>query len=296
MDAMAAIKETFFQECEEQLAELEAGLLAIVDGNSDPETVNAVFRAVHSIKGGAGAFKLDALVRFAHVFETALDLVRSGRLAPAPEVLKVMLRASDVLADLVRAARDGGQVDAEREASIREELAALAGAAGARAVAWRNRGRHLRGLGLSTPYAVDIAGRCRRRPIRPAIPSSSGSSPIASCTPRPTMPALLLRELGRLGTMHVTCDVSDVPPLAELDPEGAYLSWTIELETESEETAVREIFEFVDGDCTLDVQLAQPSIPELPAEIMEADPVVAAPAARAAKHRRRARRKRRRMR
>ena len=65
MDAMEAIKQTFFQECEEQLVELEVGLLGIQDGDSDPETVNAVFRAVHSIKGGARAFNLDELVHFA---------------------------------------------------------------------------------------------------------------------------------------------------------------------------------------------------------------------------------------
>jgi two-component system chemotaxis sensor kinase CheA len=59
---MNEIKEIFFQECEEQLAELETGLLALNDGDTDPETVNAVFRAVHSIKGGAGAFGLDDLV------------------------------------------------------------------------------------------------------------------------------------------------------------------------------------------------------------------------------------------
>jgi hypothetical protein len=56
---MNEIKEIFFQECEEQLAELESGLLKLNDGDRDPETVNAVFRAVHSIKGGAGAFGLD---------------------------------------------------------------------------------------------------------------------------------------------------------------------------------------------------------------------------------------------
>ena len=65
MDPMAAIRETFFQECEEQLAELEAGLILMESGTAEAETVNAVFRAVHSIKGGAGIFALDALVRFA---------------------------------------------------------------------------------------------------------------------------------------------------------------------------------------------------------------------------------------
>ena len=108
---MNEIKEIFFQECEEQLAELESGLLKMNDGDRDPETVNAVFRAVHSIKGGAGAFGLDDLVAFAHVFETTLDCVRSNKLEPTQDVLKVMLKSADVLADLTNAARDGGSVD-----------------------------------------------------------------------------------------------------------------------------------------------------------------------------------------
>ena len=62
---------------------------------------------MHSIKGGAGAFKLDALVSFAHVFETALDRVRSGSLAPDADGMKLFLRAADALADLVTASRDG---------------------------------------------------------------------------------------------------------------------------------------------------------------------------------------------
>lgn len=80
MDTMDEIRETFFLECEDLLQDLETGLTAIRDGDRDPEKVNSVFRAVHSIKGGAGAFALNDLVRFAHKFETTLDEVRAGRL------------------------------------------------------------------------------------------------------------------------------------------------------------------------------------------------------------------------
>ena len=64
-DPMAEIRASFFIECEELLEALQDGLQAMFDGARDDETVNVVFRAVHSIKGGAGAFGLDELVAFA---------------------------------------------------------------------------------------------------------------------------------------------------------------------------------------------------------------------------------------
>ncbi|MDD3838825.1 MAG: Hpt domain-containing protein, partial [Phenylobacterium sp.] len=111
MDPFESIKATFFQECEELLTDLESGLLAMEGGDKDAETINAVFRAVHSIKGGAGAFGLEELIRFAHVFETALDQIRSGVIEPTDEVVKILLRANDVLADHVQAARSDGAVE-----------------------------------------------------------------------------------------------------------------------------------------------------------------------------------------
>ncbi|HRO16476.1 MAG TPA: Hpt domain-containing protein, partial [Paracoccus sp. (in: a-proteobacteria)] len=119
-DNLAAIRQTFFQECEEQLAELEAGLIAIGDGMAEADTVNAVFRSVHSIKGGAGAFQFGDLVSFAHGFESVLDDLRADRLQARPEVVRLMLRASDTLADLVRAARDGAAPGTAWQSLLRE--------------------------------------------------------------------------------------------------------------------------------------------------------------------------------
>src|SRR5690606_27654932 len=120
----------FFQECEELLTDLESGLLAMEGGDKDAETINAVFRAVHSIKGGAGAFGLEELIRFAHVFETALDQIRSGVIEPTDEVVKILLRANDVLADHVQAARSDGAVEQSRSQAMLDELQALIGGDG----------------------------------------------------------------------------------------------------------------------------------------------------------------------
>ena len=108
-DPMAEIRASFFIECEELLEALQDGLQEMEeaeDGSEDPETINVVFRAVHSIKGGAGAFGLEPLVRFAHRYETVLDEVRNGVLHPDSDAMKLFFLAADHLSDLVRACRD----------------------------------------------------------------------------------------------------------------------------------------------------------------------------------------------
>ncbi|MGD0722652.1 MAG: chemotaxis protein CheA [Roseiarcus sp.] len=253
---MATIKLTFFQECEEQLVELEAGLLEMNEGNADSETVNAVFRAVHSIKGGAGAFKLDDLVRFAHIFETTLDQVRSGSLAPTPEVMKTVLRAADILADLVAAARDGTQVDEATWIPVLDEFRALSGGseeANAEAVEPLDFQPTLMTFDdLDLPEAAPAERRqnfaIRFKPKRELYANANEAT-------------VLLRELGRLGDMTVACDASALPLLADLEPDGAYFVWTIELETAKDEAAVREIFEFVDGDCELSIEAGTNAAP-----------------------------------
>ena len=260
MDPLAAIKVTFFQECEEQLAELEAGLLAMEEGDHDPEIVNAVFRAVHSIKGGAGAFSLEDLVRFSHVFETALDRIRSGAIEADQEAIKLLLRSADVLADHVRAARDGGTVDVGRSQSMAEALAALAEGDGS------NETEEDTGDGFGDfefkPVALDM-GEVAAEPAPTSTTLNVRFYPQAALYQKANESGLLLRELTRLGDIEVELDISGLPMLAELNPEDAYLGWTISVTGEAlTESALRDVFEWVDGDCYLDITQAGVAAPE----------------------------------
>ncbi len=264
---MNEIKEIFFQECEEQLAELESGLLKMNDGDRDPETVNAVFRAVHSIKGGAGAFGLDDLVAFAHVFETTLDCVRSNKLEPNQDVLKVMLKSADVLADLTNAARDGGSVDESRSRGLVKELEALANgempspSASVEAPAPKAAAK---AAPAPTPKPTDDSG------FQP-VPFSfddfggegdTGGMPTYEVIFKPRYElyskgndaTLLLRDLSRLGEMTIYCNTDDLPGLDELDPEGAYFFWNVTIKTDKGEDAIRTVFEFAEWDCELTVK------------------------------------------
>lgn len=126
------IQNIFFVECEESLEAAEAGLDAYQAGTQDDETINAIFRAVHSIKGGAGAFGYAALQAFTHSFETLLADVREGTVTMHAELVNELLIALDCLRDHVEAARSGGtppddavilaKLDAAHEAAGKEPV------------------------------------------------------------------------------------------------------------------------------------------------------------------------------
>jgi two-component system chemotaxis sensor kinase CheA len=247
---MAAIRQTFFQECEEQLSEMEMGLLAMDEGRTDSETVNAVFRAVHSIKGGAGAFKLTQLVQFAHTFETALDHVRSGKLVPAPEVMKIMLRAADVLADLVEASRDGREINEASYEAVATDVKGLTLVDGQEEVE--------EPIDFQ-PTVIDFGLPEISIEAAPEVTEAPSHEYHINFTPHPELYAnanetvLVLRELNRLGTMEAVCDASALPSLEDIDPSGAYFSWSIRLTSEHDTADVREVFEFVEGEADLSI-------------------------------------------
>ncbi|UAL11137.1 chemotaxis protein CheA [Caulobacter segnis] len=298
MDELEAIKVTFFQECEELLADLEGGLLAMEEGAGDLETVNAVFRAVHSIKGGAGAFGLEPLVRFAHVFETLLDAVRSGSVPNTVELAAVLLRASDILADHVSAARGLGDVDMGASAAMAAELeawtdpnAAPAPAAAAPAVvedaapapvaAADDDAMGDDDLGfVFVPQTITVEAQAADADLVPSNVWTVSIRPKSDLYRKANETALLLRELSRLGPIKATLDDSALPALEDLDPEAAFVTWSVRLETDEDEAAIREVFEFVDGDCDLDITRGEGKVEDAMASLLsvaEAAPEPVAP-------------------
>ncbi len=296
MDELEAIKVTFFQECEELLADLEGGLLAMQEGVGDIETVNAVFRAVHSIKGGAGAFGLEPLVRFAHVFETLLDAVRSGEVPNTVDLAAVMLRASDVLADHVSAARGMGDVDMAASAAMAAELKAWTDPSAA-PVATSPVVETVEApapvvvsddlddddLGFDfQPMTISIDAQAADAELIPDNVWTVSIRPKSDLYRKANETALLLRELSRLGPIVATMDDSALPTLEFLDAEAAYVTWSVRVETEDGEDAIREVFEFVDGDCDLEIVRGEAPVEAALANLLSTiEPPAAEPVAEA---------------
>ena len=256
MDPMEEIRETFFQECEELLEELEAGLITLEEGAGDGETVNAMFRAVHSIKGGAGAFGLDDLVRFAHRFETTLDEVRSERLEATEPVVKVFLRASDQLADLVAASRQGDACDTDGANAIISELEALVGEEGAapEPVAQEPAAEPSEDEADFMPLSLDMD-----LDLDDDGSADESHGVVIQFKPRRELyqngneTSRLFRSLEEFGEIEVECDDSTLPGLEQLDPEEAYLSWTVKVATSEDKDEIESVFEFVEEDCDIEI-------------------------------------------
>lgn len=250
IDPMAEIQASFFIECDELLEALQDGLNVIDEGTFDDETINVCFRAVHSMKGGAGAFGLEDLVRFAHRYETALDEVRKGNLTPGHEESLLFMRAADVLSDIVHASREGGTLDEAAVEPTLRDLEALAGGPQEE----EEEECDFQPLGLALDLPADDDAPSRFEIVFAPEPElfKSGNEPVH-----------LIRALGDLGDLSVRCDLGDAPDLAELDPDSAWISWHITLETDAQESDIAEAFEFVEGICTLEIVKESPSVPSL---------------------------------
>ncbi|WP_295552359.1 chemotaxis protein CheA, partial [uncultured Pseudacidovorax sp.] len=120
----------FVEEAREHLDVMESLLLALDPQQVDGETLNALFRAAHSIKGGAATFGLDEVTRLAHVAESLLDRVRDRRVALTPEIVDALLVADDVMRAQIAAFEGQPPVPAADVEAVRARLAALADTAG----------------------------------------------------------------------------------------------------------------------------------------------------------------------
>ena len=274
MSDLDDFKATYFDECSELMTELEEQFVVIEGGDRSSDRLNAVFRAIHSIKGGAGAFGFSDLVSFAHAYETLLDKVRDGRILLGPEVTALCIRANDIVADFIQAARQGkdapkGYGDEEKarfdalcngdedpSAAPMEDfdiefVPVMVDLDAKKAAAAE-----------LEPEAVPVIAEAANNPdafVAPPLAAEAGQweicfTPHSELYSRANDPLLLFRELASLGTSTVKAVLRNVPPLAEFEPFGVYCSWQITLVSPTvTEAAIREVFEFVDGNCDLTV-------------------------------------------
>jgi len=299
---MNEIEAIFFQECEEGLAGLKSCFAELSGDEQDPETINTIFRHVHSIKGGAGAFGLERLQKYAHEFESLLDLVRSGKIALDDDLLSLLVRAFDILSDHVASARS--HTDAPDDAAMIGQLIARCEGTPEPAVPEPTQAEtpseptapetgasaggddfddlmamlDLPDFGASQSETDDLSVAASTETtveseLEVSAPDSGVAeaggwlleyAPGARAFANGGEPLLVLRELHGLGAINRCCHTDSLPQLEALDASLGYLRWTMVLPSALAEDEIRSVFEFFEPDCYTLTPLAQPSAPEQP--------------------------------
>ena len=270
-DDLDDIQAIFFEECAEGLTTAESGLSAMNAGDVSAGVIAGVFRAVHSIKGGAGAFGHAALTAFSHRFENVLDEVRAGRIAPTPGVTHVLLAAFDILSDHVAAAQGTAALPADQ--AVLDQLDRVLATGGAPEPAPAQATVSAAAPATEAdPFGFEPVAAALNLDADPfgfepvsavlddldpaSIAEPAGSwrvsfAPSDAALANGAEPLLVVRELELLGGEVVAVDLSALPPLRDLGPESGYASWTLTLPASIEEGAIAECFDFVAPDSTM---------------------------------------------
>ncbi len=292
------IRTIFFAECEEALASAERALTICRSQPDNMDAVNDVFRSVHSIKGGAGAFGYTSLQVYTHGFETLLSDVRDGILPMTEDLLSLLLRALDLLGDHVARALEGSE--APDDSAMIAQLAAAQQGGGAAAPAEAAAApapveaapEPVAEVAPEAPVAAESSSAVDdllsfdldamlndiATDIAPAKPAWRVSmKPQASAMLNGGEPLLLLREVRALGEGTVRLDTSALPDLDSFDPAGAYLAWDVTLPGDVERDAIEDVFGFSGDD--LDVAIDSGGVEPAKAEAAaQPAPAAVAPA------------------
>jgi len=236
---------SFLEESFEGLELMESSLLNLEQG--DDETINSIFRAAHSIKGGAGTFGFQNVTEFTHLVETLLDEMRDGRRKIAQEDVELLLGSVDCMRLLIEAIRDETECD--------EDKIAVNAALLEKTLATSNN---------------DITEATSTTPIEETPESTSDTAswqiefiPDHHLVQTGNDPLLLFNALADLGDITLVANAKELPALNEMDAEELYLSWLLTLKSSASEDEIKEVFEWVEDECLLILTKEEQSEPEI---------------------------------
>ncbi len=230
---MSQFHEVFFEESFEGLDDMETGLLDLNVGEPDVETINTIFRAAHSIKGGSGTFGFTEIANFTHVLETLLDEMRAGDRMVSKEAIELLLQSVDVLRNMLTATRDSDELDVEATQSLQSKLEEL--------LSNNDSSSDSKGSSDNDAASENIEGW------------TIDFIPFENMFLTGNDPLRLIKELSELGELDVEVNDDKLPSFESFDFETCYLSWHMTLKVNVEKEKIVEIFEWVDGDCELEI-------------------------------------------
>jgi len=273
--------EAFFEESFEALDSMEAALLKLDIGAPDKELINTIFRVAHSIKGGSATFGFSDIASFTHSLETMLDELRSGAMQVTLAMSDLLLKSVDVMRAMLRAVQAKQPLDAQRISDLQFDLELMIAQKAPVPAAPVSAPPVAVAQAVAAPQPAPSTATVAQEPGRRWQISFR---PYRELFARGNDPLRMMRELAELGDLVVNVDAAALPPLSQLEPSECHLAWTLELTGEIGEEAIRQVFEWAEGDCELmiaEVPAVAATAVSTPAVIddnVAADAILSAPA------------------
>ncbi|WP_286888342.1 chemotaxis protein CheA [Pseudoalteromonas sp. ESRF-bin5] len=225
--------EVFFEESFEGLDTMEAELLNLVPGEEDLETINTIFRAAHSIKGGSGTFGFSSVSDFTHVLETLLDQIRQGERTLTTEHVNLLLKAVDCLRSLLAGLQAEQEPDLTEADTLRAQFEEVLGI---NSTTQESNIQTSDSQSDSDTYQIDF------KPHHHLF--KTGNEPL-----------IMISELEQLGELDTTVFYDEVPEITNLSSDECFLHWRFFLNTSHGESAIKEVFEWVEDDADITIEL-----------------------------------------
>ena len=263
---MAEIVKVFFEESAEGINAMESGLLSLEAGG-DRERINTIFRAAHSIKGGAGTFGFMEISEFTHSAETLLDQMRNGTREVSSEVIQVLLQSVDVMRDMLALAQAERPIASEQARTVTAQLTAILNGSAAAAAAAPAAAQAAPGTGTAAQVQPPAATPAAAPSATPAPVPTGEAHWRVQFAPHPSLfetcndPLRIFAQLEPLGRLRIAALTAALPALADLDPTQCHLAWTLDLEGPIEQPQIAEAFDWVDANSTITYERLSPPEP-----------------------------------
>lgn len=236
---MEQLRKMFYEECRENLEVLEDVLLNLDPEHVEDESINTIFRAAHSIKGGAGTFNLLDISEFTHGVEAYLDLVRNQERSLSAETIDLLLKSGDCIHSMLEGHEQGSEVNEDLKQEVSQKLLVL----------------------LDDNASESTSEQTQQSDAENETSTNSNQPWQIAFAPHQEMffsgndPLRILRELSELDTScEISADTSKLPDIEAIESELCYLTWSATISGEVELEQIQEIFEWVEDECDLTIE------------------------------------------
>ena len=238
---MEQFKVTYIEESLEGLDIMETNLLSLETGAADNETINSIFRAAHSIKGGGATFGLNSVSNFTHSVETLLDQIRDCERDIDKEIIALLLTSVDIIRDMLTAEQHGNSGDDERVEAVKQQLDQL--------LSNKSKNQQTPSQDTEVVTTQHIGWKIIFKPYPEML--VTGNDVVR-----------MFRELAELGKIDVIVNTDALPSLEDLNIEDCSLNWTVNLLSTCQKDQIDEIFVWVEDDCELIIEPKYADKPE----------------------------------